>query len=106
MLRVDKETCNIFGFVGEGGYVTFDNIAPLTGQAFFVVKGNKEVKKIAFLFGQTSVTFVLSEEDIKLIGKGEHKYYFYTISSSGTRNTIIPDQANGLLPVISIDSEE
>lgn len=106
MLRVDKTTGNIFGFIGEGGYITFENIVPLTGRAILVVKGDKDVKKIEFLFGQTDVTFVLSEDDIKSIGVGEHRYYFYTISSSGTRNTIIPDPANGLVPVISIDSEE
>lgn len=106
MLRANEQTGDVYGFIGEGGYVSFENIENKNGEAVLLVKGNEEIKKREFLFGQEEVTFLFTKEDIDKIGEGEHKYFLYTIDKNGNKNTLIPDNSKNVYPLFKIEPQE
>ena len=106
MLRADEQTGDIYGFLGEGGYVLFEDIDVKEGELILLVKGNESIKKREFLFGQENVSFCFSADDINKIGEGEHKYFLYSVTRNGEKNTLVPDNKNKICPLFKIESEE
>lgn len=106
MLRADATTGNVYGFLGEGGFVTFENVGAINGEADIVVYGNETVKKREFLFGQDEAIFSFTAEEIDKIGEGEHPYSLYTKDSAGNKNTFIPDMVNNMNPTFNIYKQE
>lgn len=103
MLRANGETGDIYGFLGEGGYVSFENVNSVTGEAVLVVHGEKDITKREFVFGQQEVAFSFLPEEIERLGEGDHKYTLYTKDTSGVKNTLIPDRAHSMSPVFHIE---
>lgn len=103
MLRADGATGDVYGFLGEGGYVSFDNINQVNGEAVITIKGKETLVKREFLFGQEDIVFSFTPEDIDKLGEGEHPYSLYTKDYNGIKNTLIPDPSNNMRPVFQIE---
>ena len=57
MLRANGETGDIYGFLDEGGFISFENINSVNGEAVLTVKGKENIVKREFLFGQEDIVF-------------------------------------------------
>lgn len=104
MLRANGETGDVYGFLGEGGYVSFENINQVTGEAVLTIHGDKDLVKREFLFGQDNIVFSFTSDDIDKLGEGEHPYTLYTKGYNGIKNTLIPDPSNEMRPVFQIEA--
>lgn len=106
MLRADPNTGDVYGFLGEGGYVYFSNINSITGEAVIIVNGEEKITKRVFVFGQQSIAFEFTADDVNKLGVGEHPYTLYTKDTGGIKNTLIPDPLNDMRPVFKIEGQE
>ena len=105
MLRVNPENYNVYGFKGEGGYLTFDDVPPTNGEIALRIRGNEVVEKRSLVFGERTFTFVLTDEDVDKLGSGSFPYSVSTIDENGHKNTFIPDLSTGLKPTFNIEEQ-
>lgn len=105
MLRVNPDNYNVYGFIGEGGSLTFDDVPPTKGEILLKIKGNETVEKRSLVFGEKTFTFILSDNDINKLGTGSFPYSVSTIDEDGNKNTFIPDLSTGLKPTVNIEDQ-
>lgn len=103
MLRVNPDNYNVYGFEGEGGHITFDDVPPTFGEIALKINGKERVEKRSLVFGETTVSFILSDEDIAKVGVGSFPYSISTIDENGNKNTLIPDLSTGLRPTFNVE---
>lgn len=102
MLRANNNG-DIYGFLDEGGHVDFHNIPDNFGEIMMTVKGNEVVEKRSLIFGEQSVYFVFTPEEINKIGVGSHNYKIVLVDEDGNRSTIIPDPSVSVKPRFNIE---